>query len=105
MVEMAEPERFQRYLLFLKIIAMRSYNSFTKTLKADLFLLDEPSAYLDVEQRLLISKIIKSMAQERDAAILVVDHDLMFLDYLSYRLIVFILLVLYLDMLSTHLYQ
>jgi len=57
--------------------------------KADLFLLDEPSAYLDVEQRLLISKIIKSMAQERDAAILVVDHDLMFLDYLSDRLIVF----------------
>ena len=57
--------------------------------EADLFLLDEPSAYLDVEQRLLISKIIKNVTQEREVTILVVDHDLMFLDYLSDRLIVF----------------
>ncbi|PIN76760.1 ribosome biogenesis/translation initiation ATPase RLI [Candidatus Woesearchaeota archaeon CG10_big_fil_rev_8_21_14_0_10_36_11] len=56
---------------------------------AELFLLDEPSAYLDVEQRLLISKVIKNIAEERDVTILVVDHDLMFLDYLSDRLIVF----------------
>jgi len=57
--------------------------------EAELFLLDEPSAYLDVEQRLLISKIIKNIAQERNVTILVVDHDLMFLDYLSDRLLVF----------------
>ena len=57
--------------------------------QAELFLLDEPSAYLDVEQRLLVSKIIKNLANERDVTILVVDHDLMFLDYLSDRLIVF----------------
>lgn len=56
---------------------------------AALFLLDEPSAYLDVEQRLLIAKVIKSVAQERDATILVIDHDVMFVDYLSDRVIVF----------------
>ncbi|MBI2125263.1 ribosome biogenesis/translation initiation ATPase RLI [Candidatus Woesearchaeota archaeon] len=56
---------------------------------AELFLLDEPSAYLDVEQRLLISKIIKNIAWERDITVLVVDHDLLFLDYISNRLIVF----------------
>ena len=56
---------------------------------AELFLLDEPSAYLDVEQRLLISKIIKNLAWERDITFLVVDRDLMFLDYISNRLIVF----------------
>jgi ATP-binding cassette, sub-family E, member 1 len=56
---------------------------------AELFLLDEPSAYLDVEQRLLISKIIKNIVQERNITVLVVDHDLMFLDYLSDRLMVF----------------
>jgi len=56
---------------------------------AELFLLDEPSAYLDVEQRLLVSKVISNLAFERDITILVVDHDLMFLDYLSNRLIVF----------------
>lgn len=56
---------------------------------ADLFLLDEPSAYLDIEQRLLISKIIQHIASEREISILVVDHDLMFLDYISDKLIVF----------------
>jgi len=56
---------------------------------AQLFLLDEPSAYLDVEQRLLVSKIIKNIVQERDIAVLVVDHDLMFIDNLSDRLVVF----------------
>ncbi|MFH1917184.1 MAG: ribosome biogenesis/translation initiation ATPase RLI [Nanoarchaeota archaeon] len=56
---------------------------------ADLFLLDEPSAYLDVEQRLAVSKIIREMMFQRGKACLVVDHDLLFLDYLSKRLIVF----------------
>lgn len=56
---------------------------------ADLFLLDEPSAYLDVEQRLLVSKIIQNLTLERDITVLVVDHDLMFLDNTADRLIVF----------------
>tara|TARA_Y100000310_G_scaffold308825_1_gene352313 strand:+ start:342 stop:2213 length:1872 start_codon:yes stop_codon:yes gene_type:complete len=56
---------------------------------AELFLLDEPSAYLDVEQRLLISKVIKNLSNEREVTVLVVDHDLMFMDYISDRLIVF----------------
>ncbi len=57
--------------------------------KADLILLDEPSAYLDVEQRLLVAKIIRAAAEQRGLSILVVDHDLVFLDYLSNRLLVF----------------
>lgn len=56
---------------------------------AELFLLDEPSAYLDVEQRLLIAKVLKSLAREQEVSVLVIDHDLMFLDYLSDRLLVF----------------
>jgi ATP-binding cassette subfamily E protein 1 len=56
---------------------------------ADVFLLDEPSAYLDVEQRLLMSKIIKEMMEAKGKACLVVDHDLLFIDYLSEKLIVF----------------
>jgi len=54
-----------------------------------LFLLDEPSAYLDVEQRLLVSKVIKDISEEKGNSILVVDHDLMFIDYLSQKLLVF----------------
>jgi len=55
----------------------------------DLALLDEPSAYLDVEQRLVVSKIIANIAKTRDIAVIVVEHDLLFLDYLSERLMPF----------------
>ena len=56
---------------------------------AELFLLDEPSAYLDVEQRLVISKAIKKFVEETHATLLVVEHDLLFLDHISNRLLVF----------------
>ncbi len=56
---------------------------------ADLFLLDEPSAYLDVEQRLLMSKMIREMMLLKGKAALIVDHDLLFIDYLSEKIIVF----------------
>lgn len=56
---------------------------------ADLILLDEPSAYLDVEQRLKVSKVISTIVEQRKISALVVDHDLLFLDYLSDRLLVF----------------
>lgn len=56
---------------------------------ADLYLLDEPSAYLDVEQRLAVSKIIREWAEMKTKCVLVVDHDLVFIDYVSDRLLVF----------------
>jgi len=57
--------------------------------KADLYLLDEPSAYLDVEQRLKVSKIIKDLMEDWGKTALVVDHDLLFIDHLSDKLMVF----------------
>ncbi len=57
--------------------------------KADLILLDEPSAYLDVEQRLTLSKVIRNVTEVKGVSALVIDHDLLFLDYLSNRLLVF----------------
>ena len=56
---------------------------------ADLFLMDEPSAYLDIEQRLIVSRLIKERMEQTRKTALVVDHDLMFADYLSDKLIVF----------------
>ncbi|MFH2020442.1 MAG: ribosome biogenesis/translation initiation ATPase RLI [archaeon] len=56
---------------------------------AELLLLDEPSAYLDVEQRLVVSKVISNVVELRKISALVVDHDILFLDYLSDRLLVF----------------
>ncbi|MDO8626914.1 MAG: ATP-binding cassette domain-containing protein, partial [Candidatus Diapherotrites archaeon] len=54
-----------------------------------LILLDEPSAYLDVEQRLAVSHVIKQIAEKKKIVILVVDHDILFQDYVSNRLMVF----------------
>ncbi len=56
---------------------------------ADLYLFDEPSAYLDSEQRLMVSKIIRDAMDHRGKSALVVDHDLLFIDYLSQKLMVF----------------
>ncbi len=57
--------------------------------KADIYLLDEPSAYLDVEERLHISKVLRGFADESESGILVVDHDILVVDYLSDSLLVF----------------
>jgi len=57
--------------------------------EADLYLLDEPSAYLDIEQRLAFSKVIRDIAEKREKSILVVDHDLLFIDYISDKILVF----------------
>jgi len=56
---------------------------------ADLYLLDEPSAYLDVEQRIALSKTIKSFIEMNSKTALIVDHDLLFIDYISNDLMVF----------------
>jgi ATP-binding cassette subfamily E protein 1 len=56
---------------------------------ADIILMDEPSAYLDVEQRLTISKVIKEVMFTTNKSAIIVDHDLLFIDYLSDKLIVF----------------
>lgn len=56
--------------------------------ECDLVLLDEPSAHLDVEQRLITSKVIKEIVEKYNRSCLVVDHDMLFIDYLSDRLVV-----------------
>ena len=55
---------------------------------ADLYLLDEPSAYLDSEQRLVLSKVIRDFIEHKGSSALIVDHDLLFIDYISDKLIV-----------------
>src|SRR5512136_2569202 len=56
---------------------------------ADLYLLDEPSAHLDVEQRMLAAKVMRRFAESTERSVLVVDHDIYLIDLLSERLIVF----------------
>ncbi|TFF85999.1 MAG: ribosome biogenesis/translation initiation ATPase RLI [Promethearchaeota archaeon] len=48
----------------------------------DVYLIDEPSSYLDVSERIKMAKLIRSMTNT-DKTIIVVEHDLAILDYLS----------------------
>ena len=56
---------------------------------ADLYLLDEPSAHLDVEQRVRATTAIRRYAENHDATVLVIDHDIYTVDLLADRLMVF----------------
>ncbi|EJN59515.1 ribosome biogenesis/translation initiation ATPase RLI [Halogranum rubrum] len=56
---------------------------------ADLYLLDEPSAHLDVEQRVQATTAIRRYAENHDATVMVIDHDIYMIDLLADRLMVF----------------
>ena len=56
---------------------------------ADIYLLDEPSAYIDVEDRFTVMRAIKRVATVRKVAMFVVDHDLNVIDYVANRVMVF----------------
>ncbi|RLG78048.1 MAG: ribosome biogenesis/translation initiation ATPase RLI [Thermoprotei archaeon] len=56
---------------------------------ADIYLLDEPSAHVDVEDRLAIARSIKRVARMRRAGVFVVEHDFTLIDYAVDRIIVF----------------
>lgn len=57
--------------------------------KAELYLLDEPSAYLDVEERLATAKAIKRIVESRNATAFVVEHDVVAQDFIADRIMVF----------------
>lgn len=50
--------------------------------RADIFMFDEPSSYLDVKQRLKAAQAIRDLI-EANRYVIVVEHDLSVLDYLS----------------------
>jgi len=56
---------------------------------ADLYVLDEPSAHLDVEQRVRATTAIRRYAENHDATVMVIDHDIYMIDLLADRLMVF----------------
>lgn len=56
---------------------------------ADVFLLDEPSAYLDSARRISVAKVIRRFMEKTKKTALVVDHDVYFIDLISDSLMVF----------------
>lgn len=56
---------------------------------ADIYLIDEPSAYLDSEQRLIAAKVIKRFIFNEKKTAFVVEHDFIMGTYLADKVIVF----------------
>lgn len=56
---------------------------------ADIFLIDEPSAYLDSEQRMVVSRMLRRVMEKSGKSAMIVDHDVYFIDMVSDALIVF----------------
>ncbi len=56
---------------------------------ATLYLLDEPSAYLDADERMSMARLIRRQVERQAVSALVVDHDVYFLDLASDALMVF----------------
>ena len=56
---------------------------------AELYLIDEPSAYLDVDQRMVVAKVIRRVMENRGRSALVVDHDVYMIDVMCDSLMVF----------------
>lgn len=59
------------------------------TRDADLYLLDEPSAFLDVDRRVSLADQVRRFGERSDRPVLVVDHDLFVVDRIADRVIVF----------------
>ena len=57
--------------------------------KADLYALDEPSAFLDVEDRIAVSKFLQKFARSFGKSALVIDHDLQLMDLVSDTVVLF----------------
>mmetsp|Transcript_22975 Transcript_22975/g.70613 ORF Transcript_22975/g.70613 Transcript_22975/m.70613 type:complete len:679 (-) Transcript_22975:630-2666(-) len=56
---------------------------------ADLYLIDEPSAYLDSEQRILCAKVIKRFIMHSKKTAFIVEHDFIMATYLADRVVVY----------------
>ncbi len=57
--------------------------------KADLYALDEPSAFLDVEDRIAIAKFLQKFVRSYGKSAIVIDHDLQLMDLVSNRMVIF----------------
>ncbi len=57
--------------------------------EADFYVLDEPSAFLDVEMRMAAAKAIRRIMEGEKKAAFVVEHDLIMIEWLADRIVLF----------------
>ncbi|MBE44195.1 MAG: ribosome biogenesis/translation initiation ATPase RLI [Thaumarchaeota archaeon] len=58
--------------------------------EADIYALDEPSAFLDVEDRIALAKFIQRFVMTQGKSAIIIDHDLQLIDLVADTLIVFV---------------
>ena len=56
---------------------------------ADIFALDEPSAFLDVEDRIFLAKFIHRFIKDRGKSAIIIDHDMQLIDLVSDTIMIF----------------
>ncbi len=57
--------------------------------EADIYALDEPSAFLDIEDRIVLAKFLQRLIKSKGKSALIIDHDIQLIDLVSDRLIIF----------------
>lgn len=57
--------------------------------KADIYALDEPSAFLDAEDRIALAKFIQRFVRANDKSAIIIDHDVQLIDLMADSLIIF----------------
>jgi len=57
--------------------------------KVDVYALDEPSAFLDVEDRIAIAKFIQKFVRSYKKSAIIIDHDLQLMDLISDSMVIF----------------
>ena len=57
--------------------------------KADVYALDEPSAFMDVEDRIAIAKFIQKFVRSYGKSAIIIDHDLLLMDLISDSMVIF----------------
>jgi ATP-binding cassette subfamily E protein 1 len=57
--------------------------------KADVYALDEPSAFLDVEDRIAIAKFIQRFVRSFAKSAIIIDHDIQLMDLISDTMVIF----------------
>lgn len=57
--------------------------------KADVYALDEPSAFLDVEDRIAVAKFIQRFVRSYAKSAIIIDHDIQLMDLISDSMVIF----------------
>jgi ATP-binding cassette subfamily E protein 1 len=57
--------------------------------QADIYALDEPSAFLDAEDRIAVAKFLQRFVRAQGRSAIIIDHDLQLIDLVSDTLVIF----------------